>query len=354
MGRSWIRLKSYDESLNVSIMQPGPCLRWSRLCGWSVCSATRVSHSSMLTAVTNDNRARCSPENQIHSIWSTMKNICKFSTGRILERKLKTRYKPPKEYYIKCGLIPSDERLNTTVNFDLYLQLYDEMLEELRHQYTEQLTITEGGGLLDRIKVVTDDGRQVRLPQLAQITLKENSDRIDRGDFKLRNIYQEYLYIIDLKNNFQYIREVKKAIHESGMNLYPQQEGVQLICPIPSEVFHVEKIKHDLEDNPEDLPVRRRLHNILLIPPTPHRVPWTERVRLCKAAEELMKVKCDEFRWKRDQICSSHKYHCEQNDLPEHFHRGTRLKLFAIHQDFIKEAEELMTARQRELMPGHY
>jgi len=308
---------------------------------YMVTSALNYETLVLCQSTTNKSTTR----NLQQKVYNTVNHVASFSTTRLLQRKLQPRYKPPKEYYIKNGLIPSDERLNEVVNYDLYLKFYQNLLNELRKEYAEQLTITEGGGLLDRIKVQCDNGGVMRLPQIAHITLQDV--------YCVR--YFEKRFIIDFKDNFKYIRAAKKAIHESGMSLDPIQEGTALHCLIPDRIHHIGTLVNPLKQvNVNNLPTKRRLYNMLLIPPEGQRVSWMERKRLCGFAGALRRAKCTEFHQKRNKVVGSCKIYCEQHELPEHFHRGARLKMFAVHLEFCKDAEQIMLEKQRELMPGCY
>jgi len=184
------------------------------------------------------------------------------------------------------------EDLNRVVNYDKYKLQMQLVVDNLKREYIEQLSIRSAAGSLDRIPVETADGK-FPLIQIAQIVQKNPN-----------------LMIINCTMAPQYIGDVKKAIVGSGMNLNPQQDGTSLFIPIP-------------------------------------KVTREHRENLAKNAKML----CDKS---KDKLRDTHNRYLrdlkKQKDESKDLIHNIQETLQGSFTDYTKEAEALMAMKQKDLL----
>lgn len=186
----------------------------------------------------------------------------------------------------------SQEELNRVINYDKYKQQMQMIVENLKREYIEQLSIRSSVGALDRIPVETADGK-FPLIQIAQIVQKNPN-----------------LMIVNCTMAPQYVGDVKKAIMGSGMNLNPQQDGTSLFIPIP-------------------------------------KVTREHRENLAKNAKMLCDKSKDKLRDMHNRFLKDLKKQKEESSDLIHNIQET---LQQSYTDYTKEAEALMAMKQKDLL----
>lgn len=88
-------------------------------------------------------------------------------------------------------------------------------IEKMKDDYAKNLTLRSTTGAIDTLQVKYD-GKDYELQELAQIVRKNPKT-----------------LVINFSSFPQVIPDVLKAIHSSGLNLNPQQDGTTLYVPVP-------------------------------------------------------------------------------------------------------------------------
>lgn len=88
-------------------------------------------------------------------------------------------------------------------------------IEKMKDEYAKNLTLRSTTGAIDTLQIKYD-GKDYELQELAQIVRKNPKT-----------------LVINFSSFPQVIPDVLKAIHSSGLNLNPQQDGTTLYVPVP-------------------------------------------------------------------------------------------------------------------------
>lgn len=94
---------------------------------------------------------------------------------------------------------------------------YDKLLVELHELYSKQIQLRTSPLAFEELSVILPPNNKAhQLKELTQIIQKSPQ-----------------MFMIDMTRHAQYIPNVLEAIHKSGLNINPQQDGTTLYLPIP-------------------------------------------------------------------------------------------------------------------------
>lgn len=184
------------------------------------------------------------------------------------------------------------EELNGLLDVNKYRTQLQHVVDELKNDYIHHLSLRTSTGVFDNIIVKTADGK-FPLNQLAQIAKKSAQ-----------------LVVINMAASPTYISAVREAITESGMNVNPQQDGTNLVIPIP-------KITKEHRDN------------------------------LSKSAKTLMDKSKEKLRDVHNKY--NKKVKSDKTRSQELVRNASELTLFILHE-YTDQVEKRMKAKQTELL----
>jgi len=214
-----------------------------------------------------------------------------FSTDTCLQKKDKGK-KDKKGKGKSSGMVPSVEEMKQLVPYSKFQSSMSALLDELKQEYNEKLSIRAASGSLDHLTVETEDG-SFHLIQLAQVAQKG-----------------PHMIMINMVTVPQYIPEVKKAIAESGLNLNPQQEGTTLFVPLP-------------------------------------KVTREHRENLAKGAKTV----CDKTHQKMREIRNLYVSKIsKKTGVSDDLVRGGTAKIHSDYESYCADADAIMKAKQKELL----
>lgn len=168
----------------------------------------------------------------------------------------------------------------------------EKTLSTMQEDYIKNLSLRSATGAIETLKV-THEGKDYQLQELAQV-VRKNPKTV----------------VVNLVSFPQTIPAVLQAIHKSGMNLNPQQDGTTLFIPVP-------------------------------------KVTREHREGLAKNAKTLF-VKCrDAIKDAQNQTIKKVK---KQANISEDVNFQVQAQVTAIASGYIKEAEKMMETKQAELL----
>ncbi|CAL8069924.1 unnamed protein product [Orchesella dallaii] len=115
----------------------------------------------------------------------------------------------------KGTVVINENEIAEVIDIDSFRKQLDKLVEEMKEDFTKQLSIRGAAGALESLQVEFD-GETYPLQELAQVGRKNPQ-----------------LAVLNLISLPDAIQPVLKAIKESGMNLSPQQEGTTIYVPLP-------------------------------------------------------------------------------------------------------------------------
>ncbi|KAK7095234.1 hypothetical protein V1264_006670 [Littorina saxatilis] len=126
--------------------------------------------------------------------------------------------KAKKEKVVKGGkkkVILNAEELEGVLDLQKCQGEMQAVVEDLKQQMIQQISLRTNIGVYDNLQVKTDDG-VFPLIQLGQVVQKNPS-----------------LILVNMAASPQYLPAVKDAISQSGLNVNPQQDGTTIFIPLP-------------------------------------------------------------------------------------------------------------------------
>lgn len=186
----------------------------------------------------------------------------------------------------------NDEELQSIIDVNTYRIKLEEVLNAMKTDYIETLTIRSSSGAVDNIKVKVN-GKQHELQEIAQISRKGGKTIA--------------LNLIEFPGA---IPAVLKAIKSSGMNLNPQQDGTMIFIPVP-------------------------------------KVTKEHREFLAKNAKALFHKYRDELKDVQNNAIKRVK---KNTDISEDIIRSVQMQLTTEANDFVGRAEKLLKAKEHELL----
>lgn len=108
-----------------------------------------------------------------------------------------------------------DDSFAEVIDHEQFQTEIEEAFEKLSEDLAVQCAVKSGAGTFDRLVVNTVDG-EFSLNELGTITQKSSS-----------------LIVVNMSSLPSYIPDVVNAINESNFNVNPQQDGSQIILPLP-------------------------------------------------------------------------------------------------------------------------
>ncbi|KAL8562380.1 hypothetical protein ACOMHN_066094 [Nucella lapillus] len=109
----------------------------------------------------------------------------------------------------------SEEELEGVLDLNKLQGEMSDVAQDLQQQMTQQVSVRTNIGAYDKLPIKTDDG-VFPLVQLAQIAQKNPT-----------------LIVVNMATSPQYIKAVKDALSQSGLNVNPQQDGTTIFIPVP-------------------------------------------------------------------------------------------------------------------------
>ncbi|CAG7732595.1 unnamed protein product [Allacma fusca] len=109
----------------------------------------------------------------------------------------------------------NEDEMSELIDIEAYKSQLDELTEQMRNDFVKQLSVRNAAGALEQLEVEFD-GEKYPLQELAQVGRKTPQ-----------------LAVLNLSSLPEACEPVMKAIHDSGMNLNPQQEGTTIYVHIP-------------------------------------------------------------------------------------------------------------------------
>ncbi|KAK3862698.1 hypothetical protein Pcinc_031456 [Petrolisthes cinctipes] len=187
----------------------------------------------------------------------------------------------------------TEAEMSELVNVTKMNDQFSQLVEDLKQDYIKNLSLRTAAGSLEALPVVLE-GDEYPLNEVAQIFRKSPQ-----------------VVVINAAAFPQALPSIAKAIRESGMNLNPQQEGTSIIVPIP-------------------------------------KVTKEHRENLAKSAKTLCNRCKDHLRDAQNQFIRKVKN--KEGTVSEDLNHNVQLKIREIADGYVKEAEGLMTAKQKELL----
>lgn len=211
------------------------------------------------------------------------------SYAKSKDRKKESKGKKPAKVEI------NEEQMRALVNVDTINTQMQKAVDTMRDEFVKNLSLRSTTGAIETLKIAVD-GSEHELQELGQI-VRKNPKTI----------------VINLVAFPQTIPEVLAAIQKSGMNLNPQQDGTTLFIPVP-------KVTKEHRDN------------------------------LAKNAKTLF-VKC------KDAIRDVQMQHIKKlkrqgDSVGQDESHSVQNQIAAIGDKFIKNAENLLETKQKELSGG--
>ncbi|XP_068206757.1 ribosome-recycling factor, mitochondrial [Palaemon carinicauda] len=187
----------------------------------------------------------------------------------------------------------SDEEMSEVINVTQLREQFANIVGKLKEEYIKNLTLRTSAGGIETLQVELE-GDKYPLNEVAQVSRKSPQ-----------------MLIINAAAFPQAAAGIVQAIRESGMNLNPQQEGTTIHVPLP-------------------------------------KVTREHRENLAKNAKILCNRCKDQLRDTQNTFIR--KVRDKEDQFSEDLTHNTQLKIREIADDHIKEAEMLMTAKQKELL----
>lgn len=187
-----------------------------------------------------------------------------------------------------------EEQLQEIINVEQLNNHMQKSLNLMKEEFTKHLSIRSTTGAIETLKV-TVDGKDFELQELGQITRK-NPKTI----------------VINMIGFPQTIPQVLQTLQKSGMNLNPQQDGTTIFIPVP-------------------------------------KVTKEHRENLAKNAKTLF-IKCrDSIKDTQNTFVKKVKKHQE---ISIDLNHQVQNQITAIAENYIQEAEKMLTSKQNELLGG--
>jgi len=187
----------------------------------------------------------------------------------------------------------SDEEMEELINVDKMRDQFDGAVSNLRDEYIQNLTIRTSLGSIESLEVEFE-GDMYPLQEVAQVIRKSPQMlQINAATFPSATT------------------SIVQALQHSGMNLNPQQEGTTIYVPIP-------KVTKDHREN------------------------------LSKNAKVLYNKCRDHLRDVANRYVR--KVKAKEGQASDDLIHDVELKIREIMEDHVKEAEQMMTSKQKELL----
>ncbi|XP_058792133.1 ribosome-recycling factor, mitochondrial [Phymastichus coffea] len=167
----------------------------------------------------------------------------------------------------------------------------NQVIENLKADFIKNLTLRSTSGSLEQIPVLLD-GKEYQLQELAQIARKPK------------------IIVLNIASFPTAIPHILKAIEKSGLNLNPQQDGTTIFLPIP-------------------------------------KVTKEHRENLAKNAKAIFIRHRDSIKDIRNKVVKTLR---KRKDVSEDTVRSVQGQVEAIHDKYIKEAENILKTKQDELL----
>ncbi|XP_023232722.1 ribosome-recycling factor, mitochondrial-like [Centruroides sculpturatus] len=246
---------------------------------WSVVSSNSVyKHGRLLLPSLTDEACLTHLEKQLYFIQKryAKKAIVKEQKGKKLKPKIEL----------------TEEEMMQVIDVTLLQSQLQNVINKLKQQYTEHLSLHTGTGSIENIIVKIND-EEYPLNQIAQISRKGL-----------------HLVVLNLTSFPEGLKPTLQAIQESGMNLSPQQDGTVIFVPLP-------KITREHREN------------------------------LAKNAKVLLNQAKDELKAIHNKFIKEAK---KQTDLSEDLVFNCQQQIKLMIQNTVEEGEKIMISKQKELL----
>lgn len=185
----------------------------------------------------------------------------------------------------------SDE-LSEIINISAYNEQLQKILDKLQEDFIQNLSLRSTTGSVETLKIKVDSNVH-ELQELAQISRK-NAKTI----------------VVNMIAFPQAIPAALRALHTSGMNLNPQQEGTTIFIPVP-------------------------------------KVTKEHRENLVKNAKALY-IKCrDSLKNVQNEAIRKVK---KNSDISEDINRGVQSQLTSVADEYVAKSEKMLAIKQKELI----
>ncbi|XP_055534443.1 ribosome-recycling factor, mitochondrial [Wyeomyia smithii] len=186
----------------------------------------------------------------------------------------------------------NEEQLAEVINVNALRTVMEKSISTMKEEYIKNLSLRSATGAIETLNV-SFEGKDYQLQELGQV-VRKNPKTV----------------VVNLVSFPQTIPAVLQALHKSGMNLNPQQDGTTLYIPVP-------------------------------------KVTREHRESLSKNAKTLF-IKCrDTVKDAQNQAIKKVK---KQTDISEDLSFQVQAQITMIANEYIKEAEKIMEVKQTELL----
>lgn len=189
----------------------------------------------------------------------------------------------------------TQEEIGDILNLESVKQEMQGVLDRLKESYIHSLNVRTSVGSFDRVVVETSDGR-FHLNQLGQIAQKNPQ-----------------MIMINLAAVPQHIKDVKKALEKSGLDVNPQQEGTTLFIPIP-------------------------------------KVTREHRENLAKSAKKLLDQSKTLLNSQYQKLTKKVNSHKDKKGISEDLIKNLNNMLLDMTHEYSAEAEKLLETKKKELL----